>query len=396
MYDFKTAVNRVNQGSAKWLLMKEEKPDVAPNVFPFSVADTDLVHPPELINGLKDFLDEAILGYTSGTDAYYQSVIDWMEKRHNWSIKKEWIIQSPGIITALYNTIKAFTKKNEGVIIMPPVYYPFKVSIENSHRKVVENTLVNRNGRYEIDFEDLERKASDPNNKLLIFCSPHNPVGRVWEKEELAKVGAICTKHQVLLLSDEIHFDLVMPGYQHHVLATISESIQENVIICTAPSKSFNLAGMQTSNIVIPNEQLRTIYAAYIANDGFHALNILGQKACEIAYTTCEKWLDEFVDLIHHNHLVLKEYMATNIPEIQVFELEGTYLQWMDFNALGMEPKGLEIFLKQEADLFFDEGYIFGECGNGFERMNIACPTDVMVKGLDRLAAALQNKKGGH
>lgn len=392
MYDFKTTVNRLSQGSSKWKLMLEENPNVSKDIIPFSVADTDLVHPPELIEPLKDFLDKAVLGYTLGTSEYYQSVKKWMKNRHNWDIDTEWIVQSPGVIAALYNTIQAFTNKNEGVIIMSPVYYPFKTSILNSNRNLVDVPLICKNESYKINYDLLEEKAKDINNKLLILCSPHNPVGRVWTKEELVKVSDICLKHNVLILSDEIHFDLIMPGHEHTVLATISKNIEQNSIICTAPSKSFNLAGMQTSNIIIPNSELRQKYVNFTEKNGFHSINILGQKTCEIAYNNCEDWLDEFVHLINHNHIELKKYLNEHLPQIKVFDLEGTYLQWMDFNSLGLSPSDLEVFLKQEAELFFDEGYIFGEEGEGFERMNIACPTDVMLKALERLVSALKKK----
>lgn len=393
MYNFDKALNRLAQGSSKWQQMIADKPDVSQDVFPFSVADVDFLPPPELVKSMQRFVGEAVFGYTNATQSYYQSVIDWMHKKHHWSIEKDWIVLSPGVVPAIYNAIKTYTHKNDGVIIMPPVYYPFSASIENTKRKVINNPLkISSNGKYEIDFDDLEAKARDPQNKLLIFCSPHNPVGRVWLKQELNKVGEICLKHNVLIISDEIHFDLIMPEYQHHVFATLSEKIKNNVIVCTAPSKSFNLAGLQTSNIIIPNEQLRQKYQNYINQNGFHTLNIFGFKACEIVYNECEQWLEQFIALIYKNHLIVKDFFAKNLPDIVVYDLEGTYLQWLDFRSLGMKPKALEQFLKQEAELFFDEGYIFGRQGEGFERINIACPTAILQAGLNRLLLAMQKR----
>ncbi|OCG01045.1 MalY/PatB family protein [Gilliamella sp. wkB112] len=393
MYNFDKAVNRLAQGSSKWQQMVDEKPDVSKDVYPFSVADVDFLPPPELVKSLQNFVGEAIFGYTNGTQGYYQAVIDWMQKQHNWHIEKDWIVLSPGVVPAIYNAIKTYTNENDGVIIMPPVYYPFSASINNTKRKLVENPLIiDSNGKYAIDFADLEIKASDPHNKMLIFCSPHNPVGRVWRKEELNQVAEICLKHNVLIMSDEIHFDLIMPTHKHHVLATLSEQIKNNVIVCTAPSKSFNLAGLQTSNIIIPNKQLRDQYSDYISKNGFHSLNIIGFKACEVVYTQCDEWLQQFIGLIYENHLLVKDFFAKYLPEIVVYDLEGTYLQWLDFRSLGLQPQELEKFLKYEAELFFDEGYIFGEQGAGFERINIACPTAILQAGLQRLLIAIQTK----
>jgi aminotransferase/cystathionine beta-lyase len=222
-----------------------------------------------------------------------------------------------------------------------------------------------------------------------MFCSPHNPVGRVWTPEELARVGEICLRNNVLIISDEIHFDLIMPGHKHTVFANLSEELANNMIVCTSPSKTFNLAGMQTSNIIIPNEIIRNAYLREMASNGSFSLNILGYKACEIAYTECEEWLDQLLELIFNNHLELKQFIEKNIPVIKVIELEGTYLQWMDFRALGLNKHELEKLMHFEAELYFDEGYIFGEEGAGFERMNLACPIGIMMDGLKRLAATI-------
>lgn len=385
MYDFNTVIDRTNTGSAKWEAMKKSNPNVSQGVIPFSVADMELKNPPEVINGLKEYIDSAVLGYTLPTENYLNAVCGWMKRRHNWNIKPEWIIGSAGVVEAFFSAIKALSSPNDGVIIMSPVYYPFYNAIEANGRAVVKNPLIKNGSTYVIDYDDLEKKAQNPKNKILLFCSPHNPVGRVWSKEELEKVGEICLRNNVLIISDEIHFDLIMPGHKHTVFATISEELANNMVVCTAPSKTFNIAGMQVSNIIIPNKRIRDAYMKEIESNGFFTLNILGYKACEIAYTKCEGWLDELIKLINHNHLELKKYIEENIPVIKVFDLEGTYLQWMDFSGLGLNKEELETFTQKEAQLFFDEGYMFGEEGIGFERMNLACPTKVLIEALKRL-----------
>ncbi|MEL7648624.1 MAG: MalY/PatB family protein [Sedimentibacter sp.] len=390
-YDFETVVNRYGKGSAKYEQMLGWNPDVSEDIIPFSVADMELKNAPEIVEGLKSYLDSHILGYTLPTEGYLNAVCGWMKRRHDWEIKPEWIVGAAGVVGAFYSAIKALTKPGEGVIIMSPVYYPFYSAIELNGRKTVKNPLINTGETYVIDYDDLEEKAKDPNNKILLFCSPHNPVGRVWMKEELEKVAEICLRNEVIIISDEIHFDLIMPGYEHTVFANISEEVANNMIVCTAPSKTFNLAGMQTSNIIIPNQKLRDAYLAEVTSNGFFTLNILGYKACEIAYTQCENWLDQLIELIYNNHLELKKYLEKNLPQVKVYDLEGTYLQWMDFKELGMNKDELEEFMHMEAKVFFDEGYVFGEEGNGFERMNIACPTNVMMTALKRMVSAVKS-----
>jgi len=385
-YDFETVRERMNTGSAKWEQMLRYNPNVSPGIVPFSVADMELINPPEIIEGLKEYLDSTILGYTQPTSSYLNAVCDWMKRRHDWFIQKEWIIGTPGVVNAFHLAVKAFTNQGDGIIIQPPVYHPFYAAIERNQRTLVKNPLIFTGSKYVMDYDDLERKARDPQNKMLLFSSPHNPVGRVWTREELLLAGEICLRNKVLIISDEIHFDIIMPGHKHTVFANVSDDFANNTIVCTAPSKTFNLAGMQTSNIIIPNENIREAFIREMASNGSHSLNILGYKGCEIAYTQCGEWLDQLLELIYHNHLELKKFIENNIPVIKAIDLEGTYLQWMDFRALGLNKLELEKRMHFEAQLFFDEGYIFGDEGNGFERMNLACPTAVMLDGLRRLA----------
>jgi aminotransferase/cystathionine beta-lyase len=282
-YDFTIQVNRKGMGSSKWEAMYRKNPDVPPGIVPFSVADMEFTVPPEIISGLKDFLDRSVLGYAVATPAYLQAVINWMKLRHGWEIKGEWIIQSPGVVSALYSGIKAYTKKGDGVIIMPPVYYPFTMAVAENDREVLRVPLIQDGMTYKIDYKALEEKARDPRNKLLIFCSPHNPVGRVWAKEELLQVAEICNRNDVVVISDEIHFDIISPGITHRVYAALSEEAAQNCIICTSPSKTFNLAGMQISNIIIPNMNLREKLKIQILKNGYHNPNFLFLKTCEIA-----------------------------------------------------------------------------------------------------------------
>jgi cystathionine beta-lyase len=389
-YDFETVLNRRGTGSGKWDEMAGY-PDVSEAVIPFSVADMELLNPPEVIDGLKVFLDKTVLGYTSPTEKYQQTVRNWIERRHGWRIETEWLKEAPGVINAFFTAVKAFTKAGEGIMLMTPVYYPMYYAIERNHRKLVDNPLINAGGRYEINFEDFESKAKDPNTKLLILCSPHNPSGRVWQRRELEKIGRICIDNGVLVVSDEIHNDLIMPGYHHLMFGSISEEFAQHSITCTAPSKTFNLAGLQTANIIIPNEEIRNTYWAEVCTtEGNPKCNSLGREACRLAYENCEEWLRQVIKLIDGNRKKVTDFLAKEFPSVVITPLEGTYLLWMDFRPLGVEPQKLAGVLKEKASLFFDDGCIFGDQGAGFERWNLACPAKYIDAGLERLKAALE------
>ena len=389
MYDFETLVERRQFDSNKWLGMDEKHPALPPEIVPFSIADMEFKNAPEIISGLQKFLDKAILGYTRAGRGYLQAVVNWMERRHHWRIQEDWVCQSIGVVPALINAVLAFTEPGDGVIVMPPVYFPFYDAVEKHGRVVVKNTLIERNGRFEIDFEDLSHCVQNSRNRLLLLCSPHNPVGRVWTKEELLRVGQLCVKNHVLIISDEIHFDLIMPGVQHTVLASLSEVFAEHCITCTSPSKTFNLAGMQVSNIMISNEQLRQRFTAQMEYSGHFGLSILGYKACELAYTCGESWLEALLPVIAENAAFVEEFMAAYIPEIRVFPLEGTFLQYWDCRGLGLDYRMLSQLMTERALIFMDEGYLFGEAGQGFERIDLACPKWVLEQALMRLRKAL-------
>jgi putative C-S lyase len=390
-YDFENLISRRNAGSSKWNLMEKINKGISEKIVPFSVADMEFKSPPEIAEGLKRYIDSSVLGYTEPTEDYYKAIFSWMERRHNWKIKKEWIIEFPGVVPALFTIVRALTEENDGVLIMTPVYYPFYKAIEKNKRKVVSTELVLSNDHYEINFEDFEEKARLESTKLLILCSPHNPVGRVWTEEELNKIGEICLENNVLIVSDEIHFDLIMPGFKHTVFASISEEFAYNSVICTAPSKTFNLAGLQTSNIIIPNLDIRkkVIREHRKVYGDYSVLNIFGYKACELAYNEGEEWLEELIKVLEENKKLVENFFDKNLPEVKVINLEGTYLQWIDFRGLESDYKALEKFMQIEAQLFLDEGYIFGEGGQGFERINLACPKKVLEEALNRLLDAV-------
>ncbi|GAA6296948.1 pyridoxal phosphate-dependent aminotransferase [Enterocloster asparagiformis] len=388
-YDFTTVYKRYGCGSGKWDEMQRENPNVGEDVIPFSVADMEFVEAPEIVEGLKAFLDTTVLGYANATDSYKEAVCAWMKKRHNWDAKPEWILPSHGVVDAFFSAIKCYTNEGDGVMLLTPVYYPMYIGIKVNNRVLVDCPLVERGDTYEIDFEDFEKKAKDPNTKLFILCSPHNPCGRVWTKEELERIGRICNENHVLVVDDEIHHDLIMPGHTHYVYASLSPEMEQNCLVLTAPSKTFNLAGLQTSNIFVPNEALRREMEAFLKRGSANPkCNILGYKACEIAYSSCGEWLDECIQVIDENRRVITEFMAENFPQIRVCQLQATYLLWMDWNGLGLDYKELERINRQEAGLFFDEGYIFGAQGEGFERWNLACPTSYVVAALKRMKEA--------
>lgn len=390
-YDFTTLRPRIAVGSSKWGAMQKLRQGLPPEVIPLSVADMEFVNPPEIAEHLSHYLETMILGYTQPTDSYYAALSDWMARRHNWKIDREWVVPSPGVVPALCHMVQAYTEPGDKVIVFPPVYYPFYSAIRENGRQVLECPLLEKDGHYEMDFDRFAQVAEE--GKVLLFSSPHNPVGRVWSREELEKLSAICLEKGVLVLSDEIHFDLILGERHHTVFATLSEAAAQNCVICTAPSKTFNLAGLQTANIIIPNKKLREKLLAVRNRLGIHGCNMLGYQACETAYRECEDWLEQLLAVLRENRTLVETYARAFLPGVKPVELEGTYLQWLDCRALGMDTKALEKFMQEEALWFTDEGYIFGTGGEGFERINLACPTWVLRKALDRLRDALQRRK---
>ena len=341
-YDFITAPNRRNSGSSKWEGMKGLNPNVPEGVVPLSVADMELKNPPEIMGGLKEYLDQSVLGYPCGTDSFYEAVESWTRRRYGWETKREWLITTPGIVNAFHQAVLAYTEPGDGVILLTPVYYPFSFAVRRNDRKEVRCPLVNINGRYEMDYELLEEMAGKPENKLIIFCSPHNPVGRVWTRDELEKVGRLCIDNDVFIVSDEIHCDLIMPGYEHTVMANISSELEAHTMTCIAPSKTFNLAGMQSSCIFIPDEEKRGIYMTQLLHTAqSNRLSVLGYKSTELAYTRCDGWLEECIQLLVRNRKAVEDFIEKELPRVKVTPLEGTYLMWLDCRRLGIDYKEL-------------------------------------------------------
>ena len=394
-YDFETLLSRKGQGSFKWEAMYREVPNLSDDIVPFSVADMELKIAPEITEGMKKYIDEAVLGYSGTYPKYYEAVIGWMERKHGVKVEKDWILCTPGVVSAIYVAIKAFAKENEGVIMFTPVYYPFYSAITSNKRKLVDCGLVeskNENGeaKYSIDFEKFEEFAKDKNNKILLLCSPHNPLGIVWSREELEKIGKIAVENDLIVISDEIHFDIVMSGHKHTVFQTLSEELAEITITCTAPTTSFNLAGTGISNIIIKNEKLRKKFKAEMEKISMHVFSTLSYKACELAYIESEEWLDEFLLLIDKNQKLVNKFFEERFVDLKAPLIQGTYLQWLDFRALGLKNKELAEFMNKKAKIFFSEGYMFGKAGDRFERVNLAVPTKYLEKMLERLYEVLK------
>lgn len=390
-YNFDEEINRFKTSSVKW----DEVDTIfgGENLLPMWVADMDFKVPEPVINAIKERADHGIFGYTARNDSYYEAIIGWMQRRHNWKVEKDWICHAPGVVPALGMIVRTFTKPGDKIIIQSPVYYPFTNVVEKNERIIVQNPLKYEDGKYVMDFEDLESKMG-PDVKMIIISSPHNPVGRVWTKEELTQLGEICLKHNVLVVSDEIHFDLILKGHSHTPFASISEEFALNSIICTAPSKTFNLAGLQTSNIIIPNKNIREQFTNTIESLFIGMTSTFGLVATESAYRYGDEWLDQLLEYLDQNLAFLTNYINQNIPELKVIPTEGTYLVWIDCRELGLEAKELEHLMQKEAKVALDEGYIFGKNGEGFTRVNIACPRSILEEGLRRIEKAVKSVRG--
>lgn len=390
-YDFNKIINRNNTKSLKYDFAKER--NMPEDLLPLWVADMDFQTSPEIIEALNKAVSHGIYGYSEGKEEYFDAVYNWYNDNFNWQVKKEWLIKTPGVVFAIVLAINALTNEGDSVLIQNPVYYPFTEVIIDNNRKLVNNSLVRNGKKYEIDFEDFEKKIKENNVKLFILCSPHNPVGRVWKKWELEKIGDICLKHNVKIVSDEIHSDFVYPENKHIVFSSLDEKYQNITITCTAPTKTFNLAGLQISNIFIPNLEIRKKVLKQLDKVGYSQVNLMGLVACEAAYKYGRQWLNELKEYLLDNLNFLRDYLETNIPQIKLIEPEGTYLIWLDCSALGFEDKELEKFIVEKAKLWLDSGYIFGKEGEGFQRINIACPRETLKKALEQLKEAVDEIK---
>ena len=393
-YDFDKVTERRNTNSSKWdsdpRSRMEDIDYPIGELLPLWVADMDFQAAPEIVQALAAKVEHGIFGYPIVPDSCYDAVIAWEKKRHGWQIEKEWIEFVPGAVPAAHMSVQAYCQPGDRVIVQRPIYYPFFRSILNNGAQIDNNALKVEGDSYKIDFGDFERRARDPRTTLFILCSPHNPVGRVWSAEELERLGEICARSDVLVFADELHGDLIMPGCRHTPFASISERCRENSVTVIAPSKTFNLAGLQATVAIIPNKKLRQRFQNILTQNSLSGLNLFSIAAMEAAYLHGEKWLDEVLAYIHGNYEFLVRYFKENLPQVKPFRLEGTYLAWLDFNALESDPLKLQKRMLTEARVWLDEGRIFGPEGNGFERFVLACPRSILEEALTRIARAFK------
>lgn len=386
VYDFETIIDRTTKNSAKWTLMK--RLTGLDDLIPLWVADMDFTAPPEVVEALKERATHPIYGYTVPTEGYYNGLINWMAKHHGWSgVEKDWILYTPGVVAGFSIAIQAYSQPGDKVVIQPPVYYPFKNQILSTGRQVVENPLKIVDGYYEMDFEDLAEKI-DERTKMIILCSPHNPVSRVWKREELEKLVEVCEEKNILIVSDEIHNDLILGEIKHTPTATISEEAIQRTVTLVAPSKTFNLAGLTNANAIIPNKKLREAFRSQASKGSGHS-NIFGMVAQDAAYNKGEAWLEELLMYLRGNLKYLEEFIAEKIPGLKLYPLEGTYLAWVDCTSLGMNDEELNEFMLKKAKLWLDEGTLFGTGGSMFMRINLACPRSLLKKALENLEKAV-------
>jgi cystathionine beta-lyase len=405
-YDFDSEIDRKGTNASKWEFIQEgkdphhrERTDKfygENRILPMWVADMDFACPVPVVEALVTRAQHGIYGYTAPTDSYYRALKSWMKRRQGWEVDPEWVCITPGVVPALNMLIRTFVPPGEKVLIQPPVYHPFFHAIKNNQAELVANALVYDNGRYHMDFADLEGKAQDPAVKVALLCGPHNPVGRVWTRDELIRFGEICIENDVLIVSDEIHADLIYKGITFTPFACLGEDLFQNAIVCTAPSKTFNLAGLKTSNIVIPDEELRAEFKKTLQSNGLAGINTFGLVATEAAYNHGEEWLDQVLAYIEDNLNFLEVYVAQHIPQISVVRPEGTYLVWLDCRKLGLDKWELKDLMLREARVYLDDGFIFGPEGEGFQRMNIACPRSIVVEALERIREAVDKSEGGN
>jgi cysteine-S-conjugate beta-lyase len=399
-YDFDQEINRKDTQSAKWGVIQD--PDNPSRwistddyfgdnrMLPLWVADMDFPAPQPVVDALVRRAQHGIFGYTIRTNSYDAAVVNWMKRRHGWNVAPDWILTTPGVVPAVNLLIRTFTRPGEKVLVQQPVYYPFFTAIENNAAQIVSSSLLLEDGRYRMDFADFEKKAADPATTLFILCSPHNPVGRVWTREELTRLGEICLRHNVLVIADEIHADLIYKGVTFTPFAGISAALAQNTVVCTAPSKTFNLAGLHTSNIIIPNPSLRRRFQKTLNSCGMGKwANPFGVVACETAYREGEEWLEQVLAYIEANLDFLQHYLDAHVPGVRLIRPEGTYLVWLDCRGLGLDNQALKRLMMEKARLFPDEGFIFGPEGDGFERINIACPRAILQEALERIRRAV-------
>lgn len=386
MYDFDKRIERRNTDSLKW--------DVKENELPMWVADMDFVTAPEICSEIQKRAEQGVFGYTIVPKTWNQAICQWWGSRHGFEMQQEWLLFCTGVIPAISSIVRKLTTPNENVVIQTPVYNIFFNSIINNGCRVLENPLVYQDGRYAIDFEDLEQKLADPQTTLMIFCNPQNPSGKIWDRETIERIGTLCEKYHVVIIADEIHCDLTDPGREYVPFASVSKSCRENSITCIAPTKTFNLAGLQTAAIMVPNENLRYKVYRAINTDEVAEPNAFAITASIAAYTKGEPWLDELRQYVYENKQMVKSYVENNLKELQVAETEATYLLWLDCGKICEDTDYFLDFLRKETGLYLSAGSIYGGNGRQFVRMNVACPKSVVQDGLERLKEGVQKFNG--
>lgn len=386
--DFDHIINRRNTRCLKYDFAK--KRGMPEDVLPLWVADMDFETSSYVEDALVERAREGVFGYSEVQTPYFEIVRDWLKRHHGWEIQESWLVKTPGIVFALAMAVKAYTEPGDSVLVQQPVYYPFSEVIADNGRRVVSSNLyLGGDNRYHIDFEDFEKKITDEEVKLFFLCNPHNPVGRVWTKQELVTLGDICVKHGVTVVSDEIHQDFVFQG-KHLVFADLKEEFADISITCTSPSKTFNLAGMMMSNILIPNRELKQKFRRELDAAGISQLGVMGLVACEAAYSHGEEWYQAMLSYVGENIAFTRKYVEEKLPGVKMTDHEGTYLVWLDFRATGLSVEELEHLIIHKAKLWLDSGKIFGECGRGFQRINVACPRSILAEALERIRCALE------
>ena len=382
-YNFDEIIPRRNSNSVKWDLVAND------DVLPMWVADMDFRTTPSVISALEKRVQHGVFGYTKVPQAYFDAVTGWFERRHNFTFRKEWTLVTTGVVPALSAIIKALTIPGDKVIVQTPVYNCFFSSIRNNGCETVSSKLIYQNGRYTMDFDDLREKVSDPRAKLLLLCSPHNPAGRVWNREELERTGRICMENDVIVVSDEIHCDLIYPGHRHIPFASVSDDFLRHSVTCTAPSKTFNLAGLQAANIHASDETIRKEIDQALNINEVCEINPFAVEALIAAYNEGEEWLEELIGYLYGNYQYLKDFFAKYLPQFPVLPLEATYLVWVDCSAYRKSSTDIAKILLEKENLWINAGTMYGAGGESFIRLNIACPGELLVRGLNKIKNAL-------
>ena len=381
-YDFDEVIDRRNTGSLKW--------DVAENELPMWVADMDFKTAPEIADAILKRVKHGVFGYSVTGEGWSEAIINWWKKRHALQIKSEWLIFCTGIVPAISSIVRKLTTPNENVLVQTPVYNIFFNSIVNNGCRPVENELIYKNGEYSVDFDDLEKKLSDPQTALMILCNPHNPIGKIWDKETLERIGELCFKHHVTVIADEIHCDLTDPGEEYTPFASVSEKCRNNSITCIAPTKAFNIAGLQTAAVFVPDENLRYKVNRGLNTDEVAEPNVFAALAAEAAFKYGEKWLDELRVYLYENKKIVADYLSENLPEIKLVPSKATYLLWLDCSGLAGKNEDLAREIRKKTGLYLSSGGAYRGNGGKFLRMNIACPKEVLKDGLERLKRAFK------